>query len=97
MSGTDSKTLLTWWGDTYDDDGFETTVNLQEVGIRESVDLNEEEFPVTDVSRYERHNILGKGGMGAVYEAYDTVLHRHVATKALHDDVPPNSSTTIAI
>lgn len=91
MSGTDSKTLLTWWGEG-DDDGFETTLNLQEVGIRESVDLNEEEFPVTDVSRYERHNILGKGGMGAVYEAYDTVLHRHVATKALHDDVPPNSS-----
>ena len=29
--------------------------------------------------------------MGAVYEAYDTILHRHVL-KALHEDVPKTSS-----
>ena len=92
MTGLDSKTLLTLWGNTDTDLGYDTTINLEEVGVRSEVHLAEEAFPVTDVSRYERHAVLGKGGMGAVYEAYDTVLHRHVATKALHDDVPKESS-----
>ena len=93
MSGLDSKTLLTLWGNTEEEDqGYETTINLEGVGVHSDVDLAEDGFPVTDVSRYERHAVLGKGGMGAVYEAYDTVLHRHVATKALHEDVPKASS-----
>ena len=35
---------------------------------------------------------LGQGGMGAVHEAYDTVLHRPVATKSLHEEVPTSST-----
>ena len=30
--------------------------------------------------------------MGAVHEAYDTVLHRPVATKSLHEEVPTSST-----
>ena len=91
MTGPESKTLFTLWGSIYDDDEYEITVDLEEVGIRDDL-LEGLTFPVTDMSRYERRAILGKGGMGAVYEAYDTVLHRHVATKVLHEDVPREST-----
>ena len=48
--------------------------------------------PSIGVDRYEKRSLLGKGGMGAVHEAYDTVLHRPVATKSLHEEVPTNST-----
>ena len=35
--------------------------------------------------RYEARDVIGKGGMGLVYKAYDTVVQREVALKTLRD------------
>ncbi len=39
----------------------------------------------TSLGKYHMMRRLGKGGMGIVYEAFDTLLKRHVAIKVLSD------------
>lgn len=42
--------------------------------------------PGTQLGRYEIRSLLGAGGMGEVYQAYDTTLDRVVAIKVLPSD-----------
>jgi serine/threonine protein kinase len=44
------------------------------------------------VGKYEIRSLLGEGGMGAVYLAYDPLIEREVALKVLSQDVGSNPS-----
>lgn len=92
MSKEDSKTLFTLVGGSKSTSGdvSEDVLTLSPFLL----DLEQAEVPAPSigVERYEKRSLLGQGGMGAVHEAYDTVLHRPVATKSLHEEVPTSST-----
>ncbi|MBK8239701.1 MAG: protein kinase [Deltaproteobacteria bacterium] len=51
--------------------------------------------PPTKLGRYAVGALLGRGGMGSVYAAFDPLLQRHVAIKLLTDEGPDGSETPL--
>ncbi|HEY8379922.1 MAG TPA: serine/threonine-protein kinase [Nannocystis sp.] len=44
--------------------------------------------PLEHLERYTVLRLIGAGGMGKVYQAYDGLLERNVALKVMHPDIP---------
>jgi serine/threonine protein kinase len=40
---------------------------------------------VDRIGKYELRSVIGRGGMGTVYRAYDPLMDREVAIKVIHD------------
>jgi eukaryotic-like serine/threonine-protein kinase len=59
---------------------------------KEGVRLNPVAMPRLLSERYRLQRRLGRGGMGAVYEALDTALDRRVAVKLIRDDRVGNAA-----
>jgi eukaryotic-like serine/threonine-protein kinase len=89
MSKVDNKTLFTLLDGGWSDIGIDDRITLTPI-VNEAEDSLIEP-PSAGIDRYERRGLLGEGGMGAVHEAYDKVLHRPVATKSLHEEVSVRS------
>lgn len=54
--------------------------------------INQPLGPDSRLGHYVIRGMLGAGGMGEVYEAEDTRLHRRIALKVVHRDVASDSS-----
>jgi tRNA A-37 threonylcarbamoyl transferase component Bud32 len=58
---------------------------------KEGAILNPLRLPRSLAGRYHLELRLGRGGMGAVYEAHDTALERRVAVKVIRDELVGNA------
>ncbi len=74
------------------DDDIDTVAQTRPLPDAAMVDLahtRPEHLPtIGQIGRYELKHVIGEGGLGTVYAAYDPVLSRLIAVKTLQVDLP---------
>ena len=75
----------------------ETSIDTERTQIRSALSMEDDLIRyIGPNNKYRVDNILGSGGMGSVYQGFDTALQREVALKSLHMELAQGDADQIA-